>query len=112
MFEWLKAIFQPGGNVFFKKKKGIKTTESVNLAEPKEIPERINWKVGILPTGDCFLHFDNGVQHFECTMTEDTMIEMGDAMKQTAELRKTGYAPKESGVGPSLIPMKPGAKLQ
>lgn len=98
--------------MFFKKKKGIKTTESVKLATPQEAPDRINWKIGILPTGDCFMHFDNGKQHFECAMDEDTMIEMGDAMKQTAELRKTGYAPKESGVGPSLIPLKPGGGIQ
>lgn len=96
--------------MFSKKKKLPK--ESLTFATPQEAPDRINWKIGILPTGDCFMHFDNGKQHFECAMDETTATEMGKALLETAELRKTGYAPKESGVGPSLIPLKPGAKLQ
>jgi hypothetical protein len=73
--------------------------------------QNINWKIGILPTGDCFIHFDNGVQHFECAMTEDTMLEMSKAMHETVTLRKTGYKPKEYS-SPSLVPMKPGSKPQ
>lgn len=57
----------------------------------------IKWKVGILPTGECFIHFESDSQHFKCTMTEDTAIEMGKALQETGEMRKSGYKPKEDG---------------
>jgi hypothetical protein len=70
--------------------------------------QKTKWQVGILPTGDCFLSFNNGEKKFELTCDEDTCIEMGKALVETGTLRKTGHIPNTSDLTPKLIPMKPG----
>lgn len=79
----------------FKKKKAVQ--------EKTEI----TWKTGILPTGDCFIHFSNGAQHFECTLEASTAVEMGSALLSDGKLRLSGYLPLDQSASPSLIPMKP-----
>lgn len=67
----------------------------------------IQWKTGILPTGDCFVSFENRTtgQHFEMAMDAATALEMGAALVKTGAKRQTGFVPEDATVMPRLIPL-------
>lgn len=72
--------------------------------------ERIDWKVGITPTFDIFIHFQSSDRHFECTMDEETAKEMGEALVKTAEKRsafdRLQQLDGEDPIVPRLTPMR------
>jgi len=73
-------------------------------------PERIDWKVGITPAFDIFIHFQASDRHFECTMDEATARDMGNALVDTAARKRAlsaaSFEDVIDPVIPKLIPLR------
>lgn len=79
-----------------------------NSKEEKQT-QRIDWKVGLTPALDIFIHFQSNDRHFECTMDEATACGIGDALVDCAAKKRAlsaaGLHDVVDPVTPTLIPI-------